>query len=758
VPRSTATGKHQVHLDQPTPSGSLPAPARATELELGLLIEDRAALHAAGRHVFGVVGRQEKVPLVPAMRLVGGWKNAIVLWNLAFLDSLVGGSALAVQPDVHATVAGGALGAVVSLRFLLFGLGGVLALTLEVGHVTRVSVARAWALAGGVGIAGEALSTSTLGVFVGASLSVMASGALATSVLPLLFDYYRPELRVSLTAGYVATVVAGLGLAVGALAVVEGVGLTWRTDLLLVAGLAIVGALLALIIEEPPSGGDDHRRIAKLVEDTLGCHGPRDLRSGGDGPALTVGQRFRRTVAPVTAPPMLVAAGIFGLFAWSLSSPISVLFRDRYGLVGTQRSVLLALLWLTSIPIVIWYASRSSAAYRKSPRDLVWRMQGSAITAGVALALATVSPNSLLSFGLLAIAYAFAAALLSSAAFLLLTMSDPANRTYAAVLLGVAPLAGGVIGTQVIATIGNRFGVEWALVVAALLPIGAAGQLGRSATAVDRDLDSVVGRTVESAELSTRKALGHCLPLLSCRNINFSYGQVQVLFDVSLTVDEGEMIALLGTNGAGKSTLLRLVSGLGFPTSGSIHYLGADITFLGSDRRVALGISQIPGGRAVFGPLSVLDNLRGYGYSLGRDRARLERGIEEVFDVLPRLAERRHQLASTLSGGERQMLALAKSYLTGPRLLVIDELSLGLAPIVVSQLLAMVREVNSRGTAVILVEQSVNVALSVVDHAYFMEKGEMRFDGAAKDLLDRPDLLRSVFLKGATAGLKVAPR
>jgi ABC-type branched-subunit amino acid transport system ATPase component len=280
--------------------------------------------------------------------------------------------------------------------------------------------------------------------------------------------------------------------------------------------------------------------------------------------------------------------------------------------------------------------------------------------------------------------------------------------------------------------------------------------LGRSAEVVESDVDSIVGHIVETDDLATRVSLGHHLPLLSCHDINFSYGQVQVLFDVSLTVDEGEMVALLGTNGAGKSTLLRLVSGLDFPSAGSIHYRGADVTFVDSERRVELGISQIPGGRAVFGPLTVIDNLRAYGFSLGRDRSRLENGLDEVFAALPRLAERRDQLASTLSGGERQMLALAKCYLLRPRLLLIDELSLGLAPKVVGELLGMVRQLNKDGTAVVLVEQSVNVALSVVDHAYFMEKGEMRFDGVAKDLLERPDLLRSVFLQGATKGLKAA--
>ena len=150
--------------------------------------------------------------------------------------------------------------------------------------------------------------------------------------------------------------------------------------------------------------------------------------------------------------------------------------------------------------------------------------------------------------------------------------------------------------------------------------------------------------------------------------------------------------------------------------------------------------------------MTVAENLYGFGYSLGRDKPRLEAAVDVAFETFPRLAERRNQHASTLSGGEQQMLGLCKALILEPRLLLIDELSLGLAPLVVDQLLEMVRQINAKGVAVILVEQSVSIALSVVDHAYFMEKGEMRFDGSASDLLERNDLLRAVFLGAAAVG------
>jgi len=261
----------------------------------------------------------------------------------------------------------------------------------------------------------------------------------------------------------------------------------------------------------------------------------------------------------------------------------------------------------------------------------------------------------------------------------------------------------------------------------------------------------MIDEVLEDEEIRRIQSSGGQLPMLAVRGIDFSYGQLQVLFDVDFTVDDGEMVALLGVNGAGKSTLLKVISGIGLPTRGSVRYRGQEITYLDAERRLRLGITQIPGGRAVFGPMTVVENLRSYGYTMGRDKAAVESAIDRTFEAFPRLHERRNSLAATLSGGEQQMLGLSKALMLRPRLLLIDELSLGLAPVIVGQLLELVRQINADGTAVVLVEQSVNIALNLVDHAYFMEKGEMRFDGRASELLARDDLLRAVFLHGAGA-------
>jgi ABC-type branched-subunit amino acid transport system ATPase component len=239
--------------------------------------------------------------------------------------------------------------------------------------------------------------------------------------------------------------------------------------------------------------------------------------------------------------------------------------------------------------------------------------------------------------------------------------------------------------------------------------------------------------------------------VLEVDHVDFSYGRLQVLFDISLEVKAGEVLALLGTNGAGKSTLLRAVSGLDPVGGGAVRFDGRDITRTSPRARVQAGIVQVPGGRAVFPSLSVGDNLVAGAYTFVWDRGRVERRLDHVLGLFPVLAERLDQPAGTLSGGEQQMLGLATALLLEPKMLMIDELSLGLAPVVVQQLLETVEALKADGMTMLIVEQSVNVALSLADRAVFMEKGEVRFEGPAAELLDRGDLVRAVFL-GAEGG------
>lgn len=237
--------------------------------------------------------------------------------------------------------------------------------------------------------------------------------------------------------------------------------------------------------------------------------------------------------------------------------------------------------------------------------------------------------------------------------------------------------------------------------------------------------------------------------LIQADNIEFSYGRLQVLFDVSLRMTRTEALALLGTNGAGKSTLLRVLAGLAHPSAGRVTLDGDDVTAIPAEQMVKRGIVLVCGGKAVFPDLTVEENLLVQAHTIA-SRTALREAQSKVYDTFPRIQERLSQKAGGLSGGEQQQLALAKALMLGPRLLCIDELSLGLAPVVVQELLTVVRRIHAQGVGILLVEQSLNIAAELCSRAIFMEKGSIRFEGAPTELLERDDIARAVFL-GATA-------
>jgi branched-chain amino acid transport system permease protein len=280
---------------------------------------------------------------------------------------------------------------------------------------------------------------------------------------------------------------------------------------------------------------------------------------------------------------------------------------------------------------------------------------------------------------------------------------------------------------------------------------GAAGDVGEA------DVVAPPERVV-APSLAVAAAAAEGEVLLDARGVEVGYGGVRVLFGVDLDVRQGEAVALLGTNGAGKSTLLRAISGLVDCQRGSIVFAGDDIAGLAPHRVAGLGILQMPGGQGVFPTLTVAENLRVAGWLHRRDPAAVAAGVERVHELFPVLAERAGERASHLSGGQQQMLALSMAVLGRPRLLMIDELSLGLAPSVVGQLMRFVDHLREQGTTLLVVEQSVNVALEIADRAVFLERGEVRFSGPARDLLQRPDLLRSVFLGSASRSLAAPTR
>jgi branched-chain amino acid transport system ATP-binding protein len=240
--------------------------------------------------------------------------------------------------------------------------------------------------------------------------------------------------------------------------------------------------------------------------------------------------------------------------------------------------------------------------------------------------------------------------------------------------------------------------------------------------------------------------------LLTVSQLNVYYGAVQALREVSFTVANGEIVSLIGANGAGKSTTLRAISGVVCPSGGSIVHDGKAIAGLPPHRIARLGIAHVPEGRGVFAGMSVRENLEMGAYTRS-SRKEVEESFERVFGLFPRLAERAAQPAGTLSGGEQQMLAIGRGLVQRPDLLLLDEPSMGLSPLLVSEIFRMIVEINKAGTTILLVEQNASMALSIADRAYVLETGVITLEGKASDLLEDPKV-RAAYL-GADAGVDI---
>ena len=234
--------------------------------------------------------------------------------------------------------------------------------------------------------------------------------------------------------------------------------------------------------------------------------------------------------------------------------------------------------------------------------------------------------------------------------------------------------------------------------------------------------------------------------MLTINDINVFYGAIHAIKGVSLEVNEGEIVTLIGANGAGKSTILRTISGLLKPKSGSIKFEGQDIAGMPAHEIVKTGISQVPEGRRIFAEMSVLENLE-LGAFTRKDKDGIKADMELVFNRFPRLKERIGQLAGTLSGGEQQMLAMGRALMSRPRLLLLDEPSMGLAPLLIKEIFAIIQDINKTGTTVLLVEQNANMALSIAHRAYVMETGRITLSGDAKELA-ASDEVRKAYLGG----------
>jgi len=230
--------------------------------------------------------------------------------------------------------------------------------------------------------------------------------------------------------------------------------------------------------------------------------------------------------------------------------------------------------------------------------------------------------------------------------------------------------------------------------------------------------------------------------MLQIKDIDVYYGSIHALKKLSLEVEKGSIVTLIGANGAGKTTTLNTISGILRPRNGTIIYKGIDITRVAPEKIVGLGISQVPEGRRVFSTMSVVENLE-MGAYLRRDKKEIQADMETVYARFPRLEERRRQLAGTLSGGEQQMLAIGRALMARPELMLMDEPSMGLAPLLVKEIFSIIKDINERGTTILLVEQNANMALSIAHKAFVIETGEIVLQGTAEQLLKSEDVKKA---------------
>lgn len=234
--------------------------------------------------------------------------------------------------------------------------------------------------------------------------------------------------------------------------------------------------------------------------------------------------------------------------------------------------------------------------------------------------------------------------------------------------------------------------------------------------------------------------------MLSVKNLNVHYGVIHALKDISLEVNEGEIVTLIGANGAGKTTTLRTISGLKKSTSGEILLRGESITNMSAPSRVKMGLSQVPEGRRIFPEMSVLENLE-MGAFLRKDKSEIKKDMDNVYERFPILGNRKKQMAGTLSGGEQQMLAMGRALMSRPKILLLDEPSMGLAPLLVKEIFDIIKDINSTGTTVLLVEQNANMALSIAHRGYVLETGTIVLSGTGKELASS-DEIKKAYLGG----------
>ena len=558
----------------------------------------------------------------------------------------------------------------------------------------------------------------------------------------LMADYYPPESRGKVFAvlGMVRNA-AALPLIIAGALLLDWIG--WRSVFLLGGAITVVvGVAMLLLLREPVRGYMERRAMGADEDVALRESEPQSF-----------GEAWRTVWAVRTLRRQFIALAIGAPGSLIFANLSNFLLAEEYGLKSAiSRALVLAPPSVIGALIGAFLGGAlidRLTALNPSRVLLVVGTFGLVNVFGLA-GLALIPP--IWTFMLFSFIMSFGLALVGPAAQAITTqIIPPAVRSQGIQMLSLAALPGIIFFVPMSGQLLRDYGYTGALLFGVPFALGGALVNMSAAGFFEFDRRNAFAAAMADAEWRRAKASGQG-KMLVCRDVDVEYDGVQVLFGVDFDVEEGQIIALLGTNGAGKSTLLRAISGTQEASAGAVVFDGRDITHMPPHETAARGVIHMPGGRGIFPGLSVRENIVLGNWMNTEDSAEQQQArIDEVFELFPILRERADETAASLSGGEQQMLSLAQAFLAKPRLLMIDELSLGLSPAVVGQLLEIVRAIHARGTTIIVVEQSVNVALTLAEKAIFMEKGEVKFFGDTAELLARPDILRAVYVKGTGA-------
>ncbi len=667
---------------------------------------------------------------------VGGPGLLAVLATIQLLDYLDSAAVTALAPDLQRSLglSDSAFALVVTVQLGVFVLAAV-PMGLLADRVSRTRLAGGTAVVAGLATS----ATGTVGGLGSLYAARVVNEAGQSAILPvhpsLLADGYPAGGRARVLGLHAAAAPVGalLGPVVaGGIAAAAGGAEGWRVAFLVLGLPSVLAGVLCMLLREPRRGA------AELA--ALDAAAPVRTEVPVSG---SVG--VQRLLAIPTYRAVVGAVAVLGLELVAVPIYFALALDRTYDLSTAARGLVLTLVEVGAVAGTVLGGFLGDRVVRSGPGRPLQLFAACSVVFGLLFTVSLASP----SLPLLVAGVALAKLVFR-------TGSVPAYATVAAVVparlrslsfsvLGVAVfVGGGAIGTLLTGALSDAYGPRAALALVVLPTCLLAALIVLPAVrTVAADTEAAAADLLEDEQAPVDG------PVLVVQGLEVSYGDQQVLFGVDLSVAAGEVVALLGTNGAGKSTLLRAVCGSLASQRGSVRLDGQAVTYADTPARVRLGLTQVPGGKAVFPSMTVRDNLLVGTATFLWERDRRTERLEAVVALFPDLRPLLDQPAGLLSGGEQQMLALAKALLLEPKVLLVDELSLGLAPVVVQQLLQVVRDLADAGTAVVLVEQSVNVALSVADRAVFMEKGTVRFDGPAADLLARDDLLRAVFLGGA---------